>query len=115
MAFFWWRLERFAEVCQDLPDPPWLTDRKSAATRRDAGPDRGRTRSGPFLRPHSAVLDRLDEFQNVLNRRVGQDAVAEIGEPVEELKRRELDDAVGAGSGGLFGPGRVRLSWRPRR
>ena len=78
MAFFWWRLERFAEVCQDLPDPPWLADRKSAATRRDAGPDRGRTRSGPFLRPHSAVLDRRDEFQNVLDRRVGQDAVAEI-------------------------------------
>ena len=28
----WRRLERFAEVCQDLPDRPRIADRMSAAT-----------------------------------------------------------------------------------
>ena len=143
------RFERFAEMCQDLPNRPRLCDERdqpdvAAASRalerkllphprHELGPGDpgGVVRAGLLMRvttassvatfvPMPAVRglpwlanvpdgQRRDGFSQLVVRReysvVAMPVLPrrrdEIGEPVQKLKRRELDDAIGPRPRGL--------------
>ena len=141
----WRRLERFAKVCENLPDRPWLRDEGNepdVATAVRAlerkllahpgqefrpGNSRRVVRAGLLIRvaaasgavtvvfmPAGRGLGLLADVPDRERRDGPPERVVrckhpvipmpvlprrrhESGEPVEELKRREFDDAVGAG------------------
>ena len=142
------RFEWFVEVCENLPDRPWLCDERDqpdvAAARwalkrkllpyprHELGPRNPRrvVRAGLSMRVTTAscgaTVVRMSADRGVLpladipdcQRRDGPPELVvgckhpvvampvlprrrhEIGEPVEELKRREVDDAIGSRPGG---------------
>ena len=155
----WW-LERFAEVCQDLPDRARLRNERdqpnvAAAVRalerkllphpgqefRPGNPG-GVVRAGLLMRvtaasrgvtvapmpagsgvaPLADVADgeRRNGFSQLVIRRkhpvipmpVLPRRRDEISEPVEELKRREFDDAIGPRPRGLAAAAGARPIWR---
>ena len=81
------RFERFAEMCQDLPDRPRIGNER----------DESDVATTPRARKRKLLAHPSHELGPGNPRRVVRAGlVMRVGQPVEELKRREFDDAAGS-------------------